>query len=394
MPNTLLSAFLRFCHTYRQRLWSIALPFLLFPLIASCSLPKVVAQDRGFLDLQLKFLSEYQLPKQNFQDTPVGGLSGLTYDRQRDLFYAISDDRSNFFPARFYTLKLSLESDKLTQVAVEKVTFLKDQEVTYASGTIDPEGLALSPIDSLFISSEGTDKAPPFIQEYDLITGNKLQSISLPQRFLPTAQAGIQPNLGFESLAIAGDGNSKGDPYRLFAALESPLKQDINPETNSEINLNQPPAIRLLHYLFADPAPPLLISENLYQLDKEPAGTLIYGLTDLMTLPERGFFLGLERSYGLLGDGAKIYQITTGNATDTSSIPSLRTISPSLQPIRKKLVLDLATLGIKLDNLEGMALGARLADGSQSLILVSDDNFSSEQITQFLLFSLKIGSRA
>ncbi len=359
---------------------------LLLLLLTSCSLSPVAAQDRGFLDLQLEFLSEYQLPKQDFQGTPVGGLSGITYDRQQDIFYAISDDRSNLAPARFYNLKISVNDQQLTQVAVEKVTFLKDAaNHNYAANAIDPEGIALSPAGSVFISSEGTDQSAPFVQDYDLETGDKQQSISIPQRYLPNAGQGIQPNLGFEALAIAADGNTKSDPYRIFTATESALIQDINPD-----NSDQLAPIRFLHYLITDTTPPLLISENLYQLDPTPKGAIYHGLTELVALPERGFFLSLERSYGLLGASAKIYQITTGTATDTSAIPSLRVLSPSFQPIRKKLVLDLETLGIKLENLEGMALGARLADGNQSLILVSDDDFSPEQTTQFLLFSLKI----
>jgi hypothetical protein len=51
--------------------------------------------------------------------------------------------------------------------------------------------------------------------------------------------------------------------------------------------------------------------------------------------------------------------------------------------------LDLNTLGITIDNVEGMALGAKLPDGSQSLWIVSDDNFNKDQVTQFLLFRLK-----
>jgi hypothetical protein len=35
-----------------------------------------------------------------------------------------------------------------------------------------------------------------------------------------------------------------------------------------------------------------------------------------------------------------------------------------------------------------MTLGSRLPDGSQSLVLVSDDNFNEAQVTQFLLFRL------
>ncbi|NEO01152.1 MAG: esterase-like activity of phytase family protein, partial [Moorea sp. SIO3I7] len=58
-------------------------------------------------------------------------------------------------------------------------------------------------------------------------------------------------------------------------------------------------------------------------------------------------------------------------------------------PLQKKLLLDLSELGIYLDNLEGMTLGPRLSDGTQSLILVSDNNFSEAQVTQFLLFGIK-----
>jgi hypothetical protein len=400
-----LQNFLQFLKSWRLiklSLGSIAILLLLF--ITSCSLPKVSAADRGFLDINLEFLREYQLPKMDFQGTTVGGLSGITYDRTQDVFYAISDDRSNYAPARFYTLKLALEApevslvndstnNSINPVAIEKVTFLKENGVTYAPNTIDAEGIALTPAGSVLISSEGTSQAEPSIQEYDLETGNQKQSISIPDRYLPgvSPSRGIQPNLGFESLAIAADGNTQSDPYRIFTATESPLLQDLNSD-----NPDQLPPLRFLHYLITDTTPPLLISENLYQLDPTPPAAISHGLSEIIALPERGFFLSLEKSYGSKIPAAppeisaKIYQITTGTATDTSSIPSLRFLSPSFQPIRKKLVLDLTTLGIKLDNLEAMSLGARLADGSQSLILVSDDNFNPEQVTQFLLFKLKI----
>jgi len=55
--------------------------------------------------------------------------------------------------------------------------------------------------------------------------------------------------------------------------------------------------------------------------------------------------------------------------------------------VRKKLLLDLSELGIPLYNLEGMTLGPRLPDGSQSIVLVSDDSFDEAQKTQFILLS-------
>ena len=77
-------------------------------------------------------------------------------------------------------------------------------------------------------------------------------------------------------------------------------------------------------------------------------------------------------------------------ATDTSKIASFKG-NTTIQPIQKQLVFDLQQLDIYIDNLEGMALGSRLPDGSQTLLLVSDNNFSSRQITQFLLFKFKQG---
>ena len=91
----------------------------------------------------MEFLGEYQLPKQTFKDTVVGGLSGITYDRTMNQFYALSDDRSALSPARFYTLTMELDSDHLKQINLKDVTLLKNQEKkSFAPGTIDAEGIA------------------------------------------------------------------------------------------------------------------------------------------------------------------------------------------------------------------------------------------------------------
>jgi hypothetical protein len=98
--------------------------------------------------------------------------------------------------------------------------------------------------------------------------------------------------------------------------------------------------------------------------------------------------LALERSLGLMGFKANIFQAATGGATDVSSMPSLA--GSQVANIKKKLVLNLDDLKIKLDNIEGMAIGPKLPDGSQSLLLVSDNNFNRLEITQFLWFRLKV----
>lgn len=350
------------------------------------------AENRIFLPLSLEFLDRYQLPALTFQDTPVGGLSALAYSRQQDRFYALSDDPSAFAPARFYQLRLVLNASNPNQVRietveVEEVVTLKDETgQPYPRNSINAEGLAITG-DQVFIASEGITRLniPPFISQYDLKTGQWIQSLPIPERYLPSTTdtpAGIQNNLGFESLTVSPV--RVGEPFRLFTATESPLEQDRQPaEEEPQENRN-----RLLHYLISD-GPPLVISEHLYPMDTGPRWSISNGLTELLAIDPGGHFLSLERSLGFLGYGARIFQISTGGATDTSGIPTLKGSLSKIEPVRKKLLLDLSTLGFPLDNLEGMTLGPRLPDGTQSLILVSDNNFDETQVTQFLLFRLK-----
>jgi hypothetical protein len=102
-----------------------------------------------------------------------------------------------------------------------------------------------------------------------------------------------------------------------------------------------------------------------------------------------GHFLALERAFGLRGFEVKLWQLATGGATDTSTIPQLTPLSNTLRPIQKQLLLDFNALGQPVDNLEAIALGPPLPDDSQSLWVLSDDNFSEEQTTQLWLFSLQ-----
>jgi hypothetical protein len=369
------------------RLGFLLISYLLFSLWGE--MPPALAQARLFQPLALEFLGEYQLPAQVDNGLKLGGLSGLTYDRQRDQFYAISDDRQN---PRFYTLTLKIaasgQQPALSAVEIEKVTLLRDaQGQPYPPDQLDPEGIALSPRNSLFISSEGVSstQALPLIGEFDRQTGQLQQSLPLPQRFLALKPGqGIRDNLGFEALTLAATSTLADDPFRLFTAPENGLAQDLDPEAPSWAA-----PLRWLHYGINSIGSPGLIAENPYLLDPAPAGTLANGLCDLLALPQEGTFLSLERTFGLTGFGAKLFQVVNANATDTSRLASLAGGRSQLDPFRKQLLLDLSTLGLELDNLEGLSWGPRFADGSASLILVSDDNFRPEQVTQFLLFRVQ-----
>ena len=110
------------------------------------------------------------------------------------------------------------------------------------------------------------------------------------------------------------------------------------------------------------------------------------GLTDLAALDENNF-LTLERGFGTHAV-SRIFRAGVGDADDVLARPSLTTAP--VKPMTKTLLADLsATPGLApLDNIEGITLGPELPDGRQSVVMVSDDNFSPTQITQFLAFAM------
>ncbi|WP_019504885.1 esterase-like activity of phytase family protein [Pleurocapsa sp. PCC 7319] len=372
---------------------NLLLVLILFSLTA-CSPPqRVSATERMFRNFSLEFVDQYEISQATFKDTIIGGLSAIAYERQQDRFYVLSDDRGVRSPARFYTFELKVKQTDNDQIKIDsfkpkKVILLKDEQgQNFPVDSIDPEGLALSPRNTIFISSEGnpTQNIEPFIAEFDLETGKKLLNVRLPGRYLdneePDQPQGIQENLAFESLTINRIGLPE-DPFRLFTATESALIQDESYEGEEQAR------IRLLHYVINPIGNPVLVAEHLYLLESAPIEIISNGLTELLALQTEGYFLSLERTFGFTGAGAKIFQVVIGNATDTSNISSLKGDLTQIRPLKKQLLFDLQELGIYLDNLEGMTLGPRLPDGSQSLLLISDDNFNDEQISQLLLFRL------
>ena len=367
---------------------SISLLAVSLLFLSSCRLPqRVTAEERMFRDFSLELVDQIEIPKEKFQDTLIGGLSAIAYNRELDVFYVLSDDRGKRAPARFYTFKLEIEPEeiKIASFKPQNVTFLiTDKNKKYKKGKIDPEGLAISPRNTIYISSEGnaSKEVDPFIAEYEITTGKKISELRIPQRYLTEDKSrGIQDNSAFESLTINRTGLPE-DPFRVFTATENALLQDESFEGEEQAR------IRFLHYLVNPVGAPIIVAEHLYLLEPTPVEIVANGLTELLALPTEGYFLSLERTYGFTGAGAKIFQVVVGNATDTSQIDSMRGDLGQIQPLKKELLLDLADLGIYLDNLEGMSLGPRLPDGSRSLILISDDNFNDDQISQLLLFRL------
>ncbi|MDK2410031.1 phytase [Aphanizomenon sp. PH219] len=350
----------------------------------------------------------------NGQQVALGGLSGVTYDAVNNRYYAISDDRSQ--NARFYTFTLDPVTNTVTFTNVVQLKDINGNP--FAANSLDPEGIALTNNGTVLISSEGEVRPDlgasrvtnPFIKEFNLTTGQEIRSLAVPKKFLPVVQdtnnnnvvdtgdtqtSGVRNNLAFESLTITPDQKT------LFTATESALFQDgaISTTTTSSRS-------RIIQYNLVTGQPE---KEYLYITDpiaKAPIGGTAAdnGLVDLLAIDNRGTLLALERSFAVgQGNTIKIYEISLQGATDINTVDSLSSLTTSqlaaIQPAQKRLLLNLDSLSLPnsdgnhptgTDNIEGLAFGPKLADGTQSIILVSDNNFGATQFTQILTLSADV----
>ncbi|AFY36263.1 esterase-like activity of phytase family protein [Calothrix sp. PCC 7507] len=340
----------------------------------------------------IEFIGQATLPTGlSFQKTQLGGLSGITYDTKKDLYYAVSDDRSEKAPARFYTLKIdlskgSLKDGDVTPVAV--TTLLNDNGEKFLPSTSDTEGIALTSKETVFISSEGdVDKLiNPFIKEFSLSSSKVVKTLPIPNKFLPdkNGKQGIRNNLAFESLTITPDEKN------LFTASENALIQD---GVAAQPKISTP--CRILQYSLLTNQPE---KEYLYQTEPVTpllnlTGKFASGLPDLLALDNQGNFLSLERAFTGFGFAISLFEVSLEGADDIQNIDSLLAVDLNkIKPVQKKKLLDLGTLQVSLDNIEGLTIGAKFPDGQSSLLLISDNNFNSLQRTQILAFKLKIES--
>ena len=330
---------------------------------------------------QLQFLGQQIFPTSTqFQGTTFGGLSSITYDQRRNVFYVLSDDQVN---VRFYTVRIGVGFHG-PAVEILAVTTLRDAAgQPFAAGSIDPEGLTLTRHDTLIVTSEGFANRliDPWVREFGL-DGRQLAELPLPAAFSPNAAGtrGVRLNLGFESAAMAPNGQF------LFTATEAALEQDGPPAT-----LAAGSPARILRYNLPHR---LLDRQFVYMTDPiaEPpvpsTAFAVNGLVELLPLNNE-FLLAMERSFSVgapdTGNTIKLYEVSLAGATDVNGFD---TLPAGVRAAQKRLLLDLDALGIPLDNVEGMTFGPRLPDGRRTLVLVSDNNFAATQFTQFLLFAL------
>ena len=269
-----------------------------------------------------------------------------------------------------------------------------------APDTLDAEGIVMTRSGRIYVASEGAQnrqpRTPPSITIYNRRV-EYLGRLPVPDRFIPPDHGpitrGVRQNGAFESLAITPD------ERHLFTAAELPLAQDGPAPSFTRGGLT-----RILEYE-ADGEGFRPAREFAYPLDPAASADftprlVINGVVELLAMGAKDLLV-MERSFAQEAGGAertvtriRIYRASLEEATDVSRVESLDR-QRRIRPARKTLLLDLANVkGLsadlaQLDNFEGMAFGPDLPDGSRSLLLVSDDNFSTRQRTSFLLFSIR-----
>ncbi len=309
---------------------------------------------------------------------PIGGLSAIVYDPTAESYYALSDDPGQFAPPRLYRLTFDLTDGALTEGeirVVSEVELRTARDEPIPARRVDPEGLARSPSGGWWVASEGhaDAKVPPALIEFSA-EGRWLGEMRLPRRLRPRRKAGVRHNLALESVTISPDGRW------LFTATESALKQDGDPAGSTSGSPS-----RLLRFDLERRRHDASFVYWTEPLATPPAGDefAVNGLVDLLALGN-GRLLALERSYTAgHGNTVRLFEVDLTGADEVSRVRRLGRTRRS--PVAKRLLVDIGTLGVQPDNLEGLTWGPELEDGRRTLVLVADDNFNPpEQRSQVI----------
>ncbi len=304
----------------------------------------------------VEFLGEVIVPSGTmFDGTEIGGLSSISYDRARRVYYVLSDDQGNRTaendqplgdPVRYYSVNVDIGDGSLDDGDVEFVDttqLFERRKRPFEPGGIDPEGLVVRN-GSLYISSEGIVSRggepadpiiDPFIRRYNR-RGTVTGELRIPDHYLSNGvDRGVRSNLAFESL------NLTPNRRHLITAAEGALFQD-GPASSFENGS----LARILDYRIGRRR---ASAEYVYEVGPWAEPSSIFGVNGIVEV-----------------------------------------LPIDIKPVSKRLLFEFDDLQIPIDNIEGMTFGPPLPDGRKSLVIVSDNNFSPNRFTQFIALALDI----
>lgn len=295
------------------------------------------ADTEGQVGLPQADLAAWGIQPANYSGiTPLGGGR-----------YAVVSDKGT--SDGFYVWKIEQDPDSGIITSVENEGFFANR--VNADAGRDCEGIAYFPKSGcVFISGESDRR----VLEYDMAGQRTGRGLSIPAQF-----SDVVANQGLEALSYGG----KGGKARFWLTTETSLPADgvaAGPQNPGGENL-----LRLQSFKNN-----LIPSKQFfYTMDagrsSDYGTTYVFGVPEICALPD-GRLLVLERE-------ANIPKLYVG----AEVICKLYSVKPKgRKPVTKKLVTEwtttLSAAGFNWANYEGMCLGARLSDGRQTLLLVSD----------------------
>lgn len=344
----------------------------------------------------LRLIGEQRIAlKQAFEGTTVGGLSGIDYDAANNSWVMESDDRSEINPARFYRAVLNYDSKAFTGVTLNSVHFftqpdgsrypnLAHARLDRGEQVSDIETIRVDPQDgSLWYGSEGNRKVGlhPFVRHADS-GGHYLATLPTPAMFkVSQEEIGSRNNMSFEALSFSSDGKS------LWLGMEAALYQDgplATPDNGSVVRITRLDRAGTVLRQYAYPIEAVASRPA-------PGREADNGVSEILAVNDHQVLVveraGVEHADGVYSNHVRIYAMETDGASDIQAMPALA--GAAYVPARKRLLLDLEKIGLdRVDNIEGISWGPRLENGRRSLVMISDDNFNAQQVTQILAFEV------
>lgn len=367
----------------------------------------------------------------------LGGFgSDLYYDRDNQVFYGVVDRGPGGGTIPYntrvdkFTVDIDSNSGGISNFKLLSTILFTDQAGKNFDGldplllngaanvlgrSLDPEGFALAPNGNFYVS----DEYGPSVKEFTP-AGKLVRQFETPANILPkdaqgnpvfsgassvTVATGRQANRGYEGLAITPDGS------KLIAVLQDPLTQEGTPNGRSSRN------VRLVVF---DAATGKSTAQYVYPLEtvaeineripgtKDDFATTAQGrnigVSSIVALNDHEFIVlerdnrgvGVDDPTGKAPVGSKrTFKIDITGATDVSniSLTGSNNAIAGVKPVGKSLYFDiqalLAAAGQTIpDKVEGFAIGPKLANGSYSILVASDNDFSVTQNATGLQFDV------
>lgn len=316
-------------------------------------------------ELHVVFKKIWTLPSSyKINKNKVGGLSGCSVHDSK--IYFVSDDRGSHGGPRIVIFNYDANRQEIDFKNAETI-FVKPDKNKF----LDLEGIGVLNPERILLSSEGDyNQRPRNEPEIFWIdhSGKKIKSILFPTEFLPEKtgrqKKGIQNNLAFEGLSF------NADSTRWAALLEAPLLQTPNELKliESAIDSNQ------FDHIYSYPVPQAYFSKN----ESEKPVLAYFGPSDLLYLTAESFLV-LERGVSLSTQGVGFRsQLCQVQKIDEKVLS--RSCFYSMNE-DEKLKVEIPNGA----NFEGLCW---VNKQKKIFLTVSDNNFSKNEKTVFILYQL------